>query len=129
MACEKRLNKEIDELRQHIKKMQETERKERKKLAEEDALRKIKKLEENIQDLQKNLATQKQVRCYNLFDLRVRGYSPSGCNLPMCQLLCSVLFALFACDENADFSPVAMLVRWTDFRDMTLLLKIVKKSI
>lgn len=62
MACEKRLNKEIDDLRQHIKKMQETERKERKKLAEEDALRKIKKLEETIQDLQKNLATQKQVR-------------------------------------------------------------------
>lgn len=86
MACEKRLNKEIDELRQHIKKMQETERKERKKLAEEDALRKIKKLEENIQDLQKNLATQKQVRCCNWFDLRVRGSSPSGCNLPMCQV-------------------------------------------
>ncbi|XP_060571175.1 E3 ubiquitin-protein ligase Bre1-like [Ruditapes philippinarum] len=60
MACEKRLNKEIDDLRQHIKKMQETERKERKKLAEEDALRKIKKLEETITELQKNLATQKQ---------------------------------------------------------------------
>ncbi|XP_052799034.1 E3 ubiquitin-protein ligase BRE1B-like [Mya arenaria] len=60
MACEKRLNKEIDDLRQHIKKMQESERRERKKLAEEDALRKIKKLEETIQDLQKNLATQKQ---------------------------------------------------------------------
>ncbi|KAL4223063.1 E3 ubiquitin-protein ligase BRE1A [Mactra antiquata] len=60
MACEKRLNKEIDDLRQHIKKMQETERKERKKLAEEDALRKIKKLEDNITELQKNLATQKQ---------------------------------------------------------------------
>ncbi|KAH3885458.1 hypothetical protein DPMN_009452 [Dreissena polymorpha] len=60
MACEKRLNKEIDELRQHIKKMQETERREKKKLAEEDALRKIKKLEDTIQDLQKSLATQKQ---------------------------------------------------------------------
>lgn len=60
MACEKRLNKEIDDLRQHIKKMQETERKERKKLAEEDAIRKIKKLEETISELQKNLATQKQ---------------------------------------------------------------------
>ena len=62
MAAEKRLKQEIDDLRQHIKKMQEAERKERRKLAEEDALRKIKKMEETITDLQKNLATQKQVR-------------------------------------------------------------------
>lgn len=61
MAAEKRLKQEIDDLRQHIKKMQEAERKERRKLAEEDALRKIKKLEETITDLNKNLATQKQV--------------------------------------------------------------------
>ena len=61
MAAEKRLKQEIDDLRQHIKKMQEAERKERRKLAEEDALRKIKKMEETIMDLQKNLATQKQV--------------------------------------------------------------------
>ena len=61
MAAEKRLKQEIDDLRIHIKKMQEAERKERKKLAEEDALRKIKKLEETINELQKNLATQKQV--------------------------------------------------------------------
>ena len=61
MAAEKRLKQEIDDLRQHIKKMQEAERKERRKLAEEDALRKIKKMEETIIDLNKSLATQKQV--------------------------------------------------------------------
>lgn len=60
MGAEKRLKQEIDDLRQHIKKMQESERRERKKLAEEDALRKIKKLEETISELQKNLTTQKQ---------------------------------------------------------------------
>ena len=66
MAAEKRLKQEIDDLRQHIKKMQEAERKERRKLAEEDALRKIKKMEETIIDLNKSLATQKQVSscCY-----------------------------------------------------------------
>ena len=67
MAAEKRLKQEIDDLRIHIKKMQEAERKERKKLAEEDALRKIKKLEETINELQKNLATQKQVFLAQLF--------------------------------------------------------------
>ena len=61
MAAEKRLKQEIDDLRQHIKKMQEAERRERRKLAEEDALAKIKKMEETIKDLQKNLSTQKQV--------------------------------------------------------------------
>ena len=61
MAAEKRLKQEIDDLRQHIKKMQEAERRERRKLAEEDALAKIKKMEETIKDLNKNLSTQKQV--------------------------------------------------------------------
>ena len=61
MAAEKRLKQEIDDLRQHIKKMQEAERRERRKLAEEDALNKIKKMEETIKDLNKNLSTQKQV--------------------------------------------------------------------
>ena len=66
MAAEKRLKQEIDDLWQHIKKMQEAERKERRKLAEEDALRKIKKMEETIIDLNKSLATQKQVSEYLL---------------------------------------------------------------
>lgn len=61
MAGEKKAKQEIDELKAHIRKMQEAERKERRKLAEEDAIRKIKKLEETIAELQKNLAAQKQV--------------------------------------------------------------------
>ena len=61
MAGEKQAKGEIEELKSHIRKMQEAERKERRKLAEEDAIRKIKKMEETIQELQKNLAAQKQV--------------------------------------------------------------------
>lgn len=41
--------------------LQEGKREERKKLADEDALRKIKQLEEHIVQLQKQVATHKQV--------------------------------------------------------------------
>ena len=61
MSAEKKARQEVEELKFHIRKMQEAERKERRKLADEDAIRKIKKLEETIADLQKNLAAQKQV--------------------------------------------------------------------
>ena len=61
MAAEKKARQEIEELKGHIRRMQEAERRERRKLAEEDAIRKIKKHEETIADLQKNLAAQKQV--------------------------------------------------------------------
>ena len=62
MAAEKKAKQEIEELKAHIRKMQEAERKERRKLAEEDAIKKIKKNEELIADLQKNLTAQKQVK-------------------------------------------------------------------
>lgn len=61
MACEKKFRQEIDELKAQIKRMQENERKEKRKLAEEDAIKKISKMEEKISELSKNLATQKQV--------------------------------------------------------------------
>lgn len=61
MACEKKFRQEIDELKGQIKRMQENERKEKRKLAEEDAIKKISKMEEKIAELSKNLATQKQV--------------------------------------------------------------------
>ena len=64
MAAEKKAKQEIEELKAHIRKMQEAERKERRKLAEEDAIKKIKKNEELIADLQKNLTAQKQVRYF-----------------------------------------------------------------
>ena len=61
MAGEKRAQKEVDDLKSHIRRMQEAERKEKRKLAEDDALRKISKLESTIAEQNKNLASQKQV--------------------------------------------------------------------
>lgn len=80
MATEKKLRSEIEELRNQMKKiqvklkitnaitekrirgsdeLQESKREERKKLADEDALRKIKQLEEQKYELQKQVANQK----------------------------------------------------------------------
>ncbi|CAD7006604.1 E3 ubiquitin-protein ligase Bre1 [Ceratitis capitata] len=61
MATEKKLRSEIEELRQQLKKLQESKREERKKLADEEALRKIKQLEEQKYELQKQVASQKPV--------------------------------------------------------------------
>ena len=61
MTAEKKARQEMEELRQQLKKMQEAERRDRRKLAEDEALRKIKKMEETIAELQKSLASQKQV--------------------------------------------------------------------
>ena len=61
MCAEKKARGEIEELKSHIRKMQENERRERRKLAEEDAIRKIKKLEESTAELHRNLVAQKQV--------------------------------------------------------------------
>ncbi|XP_062135770.1 E3 ubiquitin-protein ligase Bre1 [Drosophila sulfurigaster albostrigata] len=59
MATEKKLRSEIEELRQQLKKLQESKREERKKLADEEALRKIKQLEEQKYELQKQVANHK----------------------------------------------------------------------
>lgn len=45
-----------------MKKLQESKREERKKLADEEAIRKIKQLEETVHQLQRQVAAQKQVR-------------------------------------------------------------------
>lgn len=60
MATEKKLRGEIEELRKELKKIQDSKREDRKKLADEDALRKIKQLEEKIYELQKQLANKPQ---------------------------------------------------------------------
>ena len=65
MSAEKKVRQEVEELKAHIKRMQEAERRDRRKLADDDALRKIKKMEETIVELQKNLSSQKQVRAEN----------------------------------------------------------------
>jgi E3 ubiquitin-protein ligase BRE1 len=61
MAAEKKARAEAEELRNQIKKNLDNERKERRKLADEEALKKIKALEDQLQVFQKNLASQKQV--------------------------------------------------------------------
>ena len=61
MMSEKRVRQEVEELRSQVKKLQEAERRDRRKLADDEAVRKIKKLEETISDLHKNLQAQKQV--------------------------------------------------------------------
>lgn len=73
MACEKKFRQEIDELKAQIKRMQENERKEKRKLAEEDAIKKISKMEEKISELSKNLATQKQREEALLSEMEVTG--------------------------------------------------------
>ncbi|KAK4875640.1 hypothetical protein RN001_012062 [Aquatica leii] len=63
MAIEKKLRGELEDMRQQLKKMQfyfqESKREERKKLADDEALRKIKQLEEQKYELQKQVQSQK----------------------------------------------------------------------
>jgi len=55
------LRPQVEELKLKIKDMEEKEKRESKKLADEDALKKIKFAEEQIEHLQKKLAATKQV--------------------------------------------------------------------
>nr|NVI70135.1 Bre1 [Cucujiformia] len=59
MAIEKKLRSEVEDLRQQIKKMQESKRDDKRKMAEDEALKKIKQLEEQKYELQKQVANQK----------------------------------------------------------------------
>ncbi|XP_046391028.1 E3 ubiquitin-protein ligase Bre1 isoform X1 [Ischnura elegans] len=61
MAAEKKIRAELEDLRLQLRKMQENKREERKRLADDDALRKIKQLEEQAYQLQRQVAAQKQV--------------------------------------------------------------------
>lgn len=58
LAHEKRMRSEIEDLRNNLKKFQESKRDDRKKMADEDAMRKIKQLEEQKYELQKQVASQ-----------------------------------------------------------------------
>ena len=60
MASEKRCRQEIEDLRGKVHRLQEAERRERRKLADEDAIRKIKRLEEIVGEQQKNISGHKQ---------------------------------------------------------------------
>ena len=46
MAAERKARLEVDEIKQQLKKMQESKREERKRLADDEAMRKIRQLEE-----------------------------------------------------------------------------------
>lgn len=73
MAAERKTRAEVEELRQQIKKIQENKREERKKLADEDAQIKIKKLEEQAFTLQRQVASQKQEEEALLNEMEVTG--------------------------------------------------------
>uniref|UniRef100_A0A8C9JP80 E3 ubiquitin protein ligase n=1 Tax=Panthera tigris altaica TaxID=74533 RepID=A0A8C9JP80_PANTA len=61
MAAEKKSKAELEDLRQRLRDLEDKEKKENKKMADEDALRKIRAVEEQIEYLQKKLAMAKQV--------------------------------------------------------------------
>ncbi|XP_043403532.1 E3 ubiquitin-protein ligase BRE1A isoform X4 [Chelonia mydas] len=73
MAAEKKAKAELDELRQRVKDLEDKEKKESKKMADEDALRKIRAVEEQIEYLQKKLAMAKQEEEALLSEMDVTG--------------------------------------------------------
>ena len=73
MGAEKKARQENEELRAQLRRMQENEKRERRKLADDDAIRKIKRHEETISELQKNLAAQKQEEEALLNEMEVTG--------------------------------------------------------
>ncbi|KAJ3608018.1 hypothetical protein NHX12_025068 [Muraenolepis orangiensis] len=73
MAAERKSKAEVDELRVRVRELEERERKESKKLADEDALRKIRVAEETIDHLQKKLAATKQEEEALLSEMDVTG--------------------------------------------------------
>lgn len=71
---------QVDELRQRVRELEERERKESKKLADEDALRKLRVAEETIEHLQKKLTATKQVCLVLLYFIRI-GHKGIGHNV------------------------------------------------
>ncbi|KAG8433449.1 hypothetical protein GDO86_017649 [Hymenochirus boettgeri] len=73
MAAEKKTKAEVDELRTRVQALEEKDRRERKKLADEEALRKIKMAEEQIEHLQRKLSATKQEEEALLSEMDVTG--------------------------------------------------------
>ncbi|XP_043939961.1 E3 ubiquitin-protein ligase BRE1A [Protopterus annectens] len=73
MAAEKKAKGELEELKQRLKELDERERKENKKMADEEALRKIRLVEEQIEHLQKKLSMAKQEEEALLSEMDVTG--------------------------------------------------------
>ncbi|XP_056900108.1 E3 ubiquitin-protein ligase BRE1A isoform X2 [Takifugu flavidus] len=73
MAAEKKYNSEGEELRQRLRELEERERREGKKMADEEALRKIRSVEEQIDMLNKKLSIAKQEEDALLSEMDVTG--------------------------------------------------------
>ncbi|XP_051504995.1 E3 ubiquitin-protein ligase BRE1A isoform X2 [Myxocyprinus asiaticus] len=73
MAAEKKAKSEAEELRQRVRDLEEKERREGKKMADEEALRKIRSVEEQIDLLNKKLSLAKQEEDALLSEMDVTG--------------------------------------------------------
>uniref|UniRef100_A0A8C7XIS8 E3 ubiquitin protein ligase n=1 Tax=Oryzias sinensis TaxID=183150 RepID=A0A8C7XIS8_9TELE len=73
MAAEKKTKSEAEELRQRLRELEERERREGKKMADEEALRKIRSVEEQIDILNKKLSIAKQEEDALLSEMDVTG--------------------------------------------------------
>jgi E3 ubiquitin-protein ligase BRE1 len=73
MSNEKKAKIEVEELKQQLKKFQDSERRDRRKLADEDAMRKLAKYEDMVLQMQKNLSAQKQEEEALLNEMEVTG--------------------------------------------------------
>lgn len=73
MGAEKKLRHENEDLKVQLKRMQENEKRDRRKLAEDEAILKIIKMEKTISELSKNLSTQKQREEALLNEMEVTG--------------------------------------------------------
>lgn len=73
MATEKKARQEVEDLKSQVKKLQESKREERKKLADEEAIRKIKQLDEMVHNLQRQVGAQKQEEETLLNEMEVTG--------------------------------------------------------
>jgi len=73
MAAEKKIRGDLEDARHQIKKISETNREAVKKLADEDATRRIKQLEDQVETLRKQVANHKQEEETLLSDMEVTG--------------------------------------------------------
>ncbi|KAM8962419.1 E3 ubiquitin-protein ligase BRE1B [Pelodytes ibericus] len=73
MAAERKTKAEVEDLRTRVQSLEEKDRRERKKLADEEALRKIKLAEEQIEHLQRKLSATKQEEEALLSEMDVTG--------------------------------------------------------
>ena len=73
MASEKKARAELDEVKNQLKKVTETKRDEKKRLADEDATRRIKQLEDKEATLQKQVANHRQEEEALLNEMEVTG--------------------------------------------------------